>query len=207
MAHLADRRKIVVPTALAAAAVLIALAVAAWPRSAAHAHAGGDPGGRLMAQIAPVVRVVPGFEHGHIRWIVFPCDSCQFPVTYAIKVEPRWDSCDGMAGTFGWDPVVIQVGFRWTGSSHALVDLLNERLGARGWARGAAPPWGTMRTPSGSARMDTPRRRSSRSALPFLRRIINGWPSLRRSHKANWSKAADAHGERIQFMRLLAAAS
>jgi hypothetical protein len=30
---------------------------------------------------------------------------------------------------------------------------------------------------------------------------------LRPSHKANWSKAADAHGERIQFMRLLAAAS
>ena len=142
MARLAHRRKIVVPIVLALAAVLIALAVAAWPRSAAHAHAGGDPGGRLLAKIAPVVRVVPGFEHGHIRWIAFPCDSCQFPVTYAIKVEPRWDSCDGMAGTFGWDPAVIQVGFRWTGSSHALVDLLNERLGARGWAKGAAPSWG-----------------------------------------------------------------
>src|SRR5262249_56336126 len=142
MAHLANRRKIVVPAALALAAVLIAWAVAAWSRSAAHAHAGGDPGGRLMAKIAPVVTVVPGFAHGHIRWIAFPCDSCQFPVTYAIKVEPRWDSCDGMAGTFGWDPVVIQVGFRWTGSRHALVDLLEERLGARGWARGAAPSWG-----------------------------------------------------------------
>jgi len=141
MAHLANRRKIAVPVALALA-VLIALAVGVWSRSAAHAHAGGDPGGRLMAKIAPVVRVVPGFEHGHIRWIAFPCDSCQFPVTYAIKVEPRWDSCDGMAGTFGWDPVAIQVGFRWTGSSHALVDLLNERLGARGWAKGPAQPWG-----------------------------------------------------------------
>jgi len=142
MAHLANRRKIVVPIALALAAVLIALAVATWSRSAAHAHTGGDPGGRLMAKIAPVVRVVPGFEHGHIPWIAFPCDSCQFPVTYAIKVEPRWDSCDGMAGTFGWDPVVIQVGFRWTGSSHALVDLLDERLGAQGWAKGPAPSWG-----------------------------------------------------------------
>ena len=142
MAHLANRRKIVVPTVLALAAVLIALAVAAWLRSDAHAHAGGDPGGRLMAKIAPEVRVVPGLERGHIPWIAFPCDSCQFPVAYATKVEPRWDSCDGMAGTFGWDPVVIQVGFRWTGSSHALVDLLNEHLDARGWARGAAPSWG-----------------------------------------------------------------
>src|SRR5262249_29683247 len=142
MAHLANRRKIVVPAALALAAVLIAWAVAAWSRSAAHAHAGGDPGGRLMAKIAPVVRVVPGFGHGHIPWIAFPCDSCQFPVTYAIKVEPRWDSCDGMAGTFGWDPVVLQVGFRWTGSSHALAGIVNARLGARGWPRAAAGWWG-----------------------------------------------------------------
>jgi hypothetical protein len=37
---------------------------------------------------------------------------------------------------------VIQVGFRWTGSSHALVDLLKERLGARVWARGPALSWG-----------------------------------------------------------------
>jgi hypothetical protein len=46
-----------------------------------------------------------------------------------------------MAGTFGWDPVAIDVGFRWAGSSHALVGLLNERLGARGWAKGAPPSW------------------------------------------------------------------
>jgi hypothetical protein len=139
MAHPVSRRKIVVPIVLALAAALIALTIAAWQRS--EAHAGGDPGGRLIAKIAPVVRVVPGFERSRIPWIAFPCDSCQFPATYAVKIEPRWDSCDGMAGTFGWDPVIIQVGFRWTGSSQALVNLLNERLGARGWARGAVPSW------------------------------------------------------------------
>jgi hypothetical protein len=138
--YLANRRKVIMSIVLALAAVVIALAVAAWVRS--DTHAGGDPGGQLMAKIATVVRVVPGFEHGHIPWIAFPCDSCRFPVRYAIKVEPRWDSCDGMAGTFGWDPVVIQVGFRWTGSSQALVNLLNERMGAQGWTRGAAPSWG-----------------------------------------------------------------
>jgi hypothetical protein len=56
MAHLANRRKILVPIGLALA-VLIAVAVAAWLRS--DAHAGGDPGGRLMAKIAPAVRLVP----------------------------------------------------------------------------------------------------------------------------------------------------
>jgi hypothetical protein len=139
MAHLVSRPKIVVPIALALAAALIALAVAAW--ASTRAHAGGDPGGRLMAKIAPVVRVVPGLEHGRIPWIAFPCDACQFPATYAIKIEPRWDSCDGMAGTFGWDPVVVQVGFQWAGSSQALMDLLDERLTARGWVRGAEPSW------------------------------------------------------------------
>lgn len=144
MAYLASRRKIVVPIVLALA-VLTALAVAAWSRS--HTHAGGDPGGRLMAKIAPMVRVVPGFEHGPIPWIAFPCDSCRFPATYAIQVEPRWDSCDGMAGTFGWDPAVIQVGFQWAGSRHALVDLLGERLDARGWTRGTDPSWSGEDTP------------------------------------------------------------
>jgi len=139
MAHLATRYKIIVPSVLTVAAVLIALPFAAWVRNVAHA--GAAPRGGLTAQMAPVVRVVPGFEHGHIPWIASPCDSCRVPVTYALQAEPHWDSCDGMAGTFGWDPAVIQVGFRWTGSSHALVGLLNDRLGARGWARGAAPSW------------------------------------------------------------------
>lgn len=166
MAYLASRRKIVVPIVLALAAVLIALAVAASIRS--YTHAGGDPGGRLMAKIAPVVRVVPGFEHGPIPWIAFPCDSCRFPATYAIKVEPRWDSCDGMTGTFGWDPVAINVGFRWAGSSHALVGLLSERLGARGWARGTPPSWSGDDTPIAwiSPRGHTPAEELELSSLP-----------------------------------------
>lgn len=57
-----------------------------------------------MAKIAPVVRVVRGLEHGRIPWIASPCGACQVPAAYAIKIEPRWDSCDGMAGTSGWDP-------------------------------------------------------------------------------------------------------
>jgi hypothetical protein len=66
MAQLASRRKIVVPIVLTLAAALIAVAVAAW--TSGPPHPGGDPGGRLMAEITPVARVVPGFEH-RIPWI------------------------------------------------------------------------------------------------------------------------------------------
>ena len=93
-----------------------------------------------MARLAPVTKAIPGFK-GHVPWIAFPCDSCGFPATYAVKIEPRVDSCDGVAGTFGWDPAVIQVGFLWAGTTQALVDLLGQRLDAGGWTRGNAPAW------------------------------------------------------------------
>ena len=138
MAHLVSRPKIAVPAALVLAA-LMALAAATWAGS--PARAGGDPGGRLMAKIAPAVRAVPGLEHGRIPWIASSCGACRFPAAYALKIEPRWDSCDGRAGTAGWDPVIIQAGFRWAGGSRALAGLLDERLTARGRARGAGPSW------------------------------------------------------------------
>lgn len=62
---------------------------------------GGDPGGRLMAKLVPVVRVVPGLRTGPVPWVSSPCDNCKFPVTYAMKIGPLWDSCDGTKGTFG----------------------------------------------------------------------------------------------------------
>jgi hypothetical protein len=139
MAHLVSRRKLVAAVVVTAAAALAAVAIAAFRPSA---HPGGDPGGRLMAKITLLVRVVPGFERGRIPWGASSCLECQSPAPYARKTEPRWDSCDGLAGTFGWNSVAIQVGFRWTGSRRGLVDLLNARLGALGWAKsGAVPRW------------------------------------------------------------------
>lgn len=158
----------------AATRVVIALAVIVlgagafvWLRATprAGAHKGGDPGGRLMARLAPLVKVVPGFEDGRVRWISPPCDSCRFPAMYAMKVEPRWDSCDGRPGTFGWDPVVIQVGFRWAGTTRALVRLLGGRLAARGWAAGAPRPGVTGALTPGSSREPVRPRRRSLSSL------------------------------------------
>lgn len=124
--------------------ILIAGSAAVW---LPDRHQGGDPGGRLMSRLIPVVRVVPGFETGRVPWISFPCDSCEWPVRYAIRIEPRWDSCDGTKGTFGWDPAVIQVGFQWARSDQALVKLLNSRLVARGWVIGPTPSWGDGGSP------------------------------------------------------------
>jgi hypothetical protein len=110
-------------------------------------HPGGDPNGRLIAELAPTVRVVPSFEVGTVPWISFPCDACKFPKKYAIKIEPAWDGCDGRAGTFGWDPAIIQIGFVWIGASEALDTTLNFRLSSEGWARGASPSWSEDQSP------------------------------------------------------------
>jgi hypothetical protein len=84
MAHLVSRPKVAVPVALVLAA-LIALAAATW--ASTPAHAGGDPGGRLMAKIAPAVRAVPGLEHGRI-----PLDRVslrRLPVPGCLRPQDR----------------------------------------------------------------------------------------------------------------------
>jgi hypothetical protein len=108
-----------IATSIVVALAVIVLGTGAVVWASATGHQGGDPSGRLMAKLTPLVRVVPGFETGPVPWSSFPCDSCQFP-------ERRWD------------PVVIQVGLRWRGTTQALASALNSRLGARGWAAGAA---------------------------------------------------------------------
>ena len=53
---------------------------------------GGDPGGRILGELKPAALAVP--DDAKIR--------------YRHDVEPKWDSCDGRQGTFGWDDVVLQ---------------------------------------------------------------------------------------------------
>jgi hypothetical protein len=100
-----------------------------------------------MARLVPLARVVPGFGSGLIPWFK-PKPNGNFPDVYAMKIEPAWDSCDGTAGTFGWDPVIIQVGFKWTGSLASLTDYLNRGLVRRDLTRGASPWWGPAGDPA-----------------------------------------------------------
>jgi hypothetical protein len=96
-----------------------------------------------MATLAPLVKDLPGFERGRINWISFPCDACAFPSRYALKVEPAWDACDGRAGTWGWDPVRLQLGLPWSGTPKQLLTLLRVRFRLMGWVHSPLPPtWG-----------------------------------------------------------------
>lgn len=125
--YLVNRHSIV--AAFIVCAVLVALAAVVWARI--FYHPGGDPGGRLLAKLTPLVRVIPGFERGRIPWISPPCDACHMPVHTAVKFEPTWCNHEDK----GWTPVTIQVEFRWTGSRQALANLLNGRLSTRGWVK------------------------------------------------------------------------
>ena len=78
---------------------------------------GGDPGGRILSQLRPTSLAVPQTA----------------TIGYAHYVETRMDSCDGMAGTQGWDDVVVQIYFQWNGSSSSLLSYANGRLSQLGW--------------------------------------------------------------------------
>lgn len=81
----------------------------------------GDPGGRVLAQLTPVISALPENAASSYVW----------------KMEPHQDSCDGMAGTFGWSEVVVQSGFQWKGTSQDLAHSLSQRLFRLGWRTGA----------------------------------------------------------------------
>jgi hypothetical protein len=126
--------------ALVAVACSMAGAMAVSSCGSTMSHPGGDPGARLMADLAPTASVVPGFEQ-KVPWISPPCDSCRWPDTYALKIEPHWDSCYGIASTAGWDPAIIQIGLKGTVPSRDLVAAIGSRLSAKGWYVGASPSW------------------------------------------------------------------
>jgi hypothetical protein len=151
-------------------AALLSVPVVILPAACATRthHPGGDPNGRLIAELAPTVRVVPSFEVGKVPWISFPCDSCKFPRKYAIKIEPRWDSMDGIASTAGWDPAIIQVGFVWTSGSQALNTTLDSRLTSKGWVRGASPSWSEDQTSYGTWDFPTQKTASETFSLESL---------------------------------------
>lgn len=103
--------------------------------SSGSSSGSGDPGGRIMKTLEPFVRVFPGFDH-QVPWSTRPTNG-----TYAWRIEPGRDSCDGEAGTYGWDPVVIQVQFQWTGSSEFLTKMVGTRLGALGFEAETTQPY------------------------------------------------------------------
>ncbi len=54
-------------------------------------------------------------------------------IAYRQDIEPRWDSCDGQSGTFGWDDVVVLVHFTTTLSPEAMKAHADAALHPLGW--------------------------------------------------------------------------
>jgi hypothetical protein len=95
--------------------VLVAGGVAFWITRSGPS--GGDPGGRILSQLKPTSLAVP----------------LTAVTGYANYVEPRMDSCDGRPGTQGWDDVVVQIYFQWSGDSSSLLSYAKDRLSKLGW--------------------------------------------------------------------------
>jgi hypothetical protein len=107
---------------IAVGAVVLVAALAAGIGWGLISSASGDPGGKVLAQLVPVVSAIPSGTS----------------MTYLWKLEPTQDSCDGIAGTQGWSQVVVQTAFRWRKSPQALFVVINERLLRIDWGHGAS---------------------------------------------------------------------
>jgi hypothetical protein len=57
-------------------------------------------------------------------------------IAYRHNIEPLWDSCDGQAGTFGWNDVVVQVHFRSSTKPREMFADAARVLARQGWKLG-----------------------------------------------------------------------
>jgi hypothetical protein len=104
-----------VVAAIGAVVLLVVGGVAFWISQSGPS--GGDPGGRILSQLKPTSLAVPPTA----------------VIGYTHYVEPQMDSCDGRPGTQGWDDVVVQIYFQWSGSSSSLLSYAKGRLSNLGW--------------------------------------------------------------------------
>lgn len=92
-------------------------ALAYWAYWRQHSRGNPDPGGRTLRVLAHVSAAVPPGAR----------------VLYRHDVEPRWDSCDGIASTAGWDDVVVQIHFSSGLAPESLLAEAQDRLAPLGW--------------------------------------------------------------------------
>lgn len=102
--------------ALLGVGLLIAATCVVWLLSS-HPRSGGDPGGRILRELRTISNAVP------------PDATAAF----SNYDEPMWDSCDGRVGTGGWDNVVAQINFTWSGSPARLIGEVRTVLERSGW--------------------------------------------------------------------------
>jgi hypothetical protein len=76
-----------------------------------------DPGGQLMAAIRPVLAAIPNGTH----------------VISREEVKPRWDSCDGVKSTYGWNDVTVDAEFTANDPPEPTVAAIDQTLRRLGW--------------------------------------------------------------------------
>jgi hypothetical protein len=76
-----------------------------------------DPGHERLTELAPVMSVIPPGVRPTLRQ----------------KHEPTWDSCMGLAGTFGWDPVDVDISWRYTGHPALVRAHVKSTMASLGW--------------------------------------------------------------------------
>jgi hypothetical protein len=93
-------------------------------------HAGGDPGGRVLAALAPAAAAIPA---GAL-------------VLSRRESEPSWVTCG--AGRSGWSDVGVSVQFSVALPAGQLASSVGDRLAAGGWQSGGGAAW-TRALPGG----------------------------------------------------------
>jgi hypothetical protein len=126
------RFALIIAAAVGVTILIAASANAYTSQTGGHivSHSAGDPGDRVMSQLSPLAAVIPGYGTSRLPLL----ESIPWPFkNFMVEIEPAWDSCDGRAGTYGWDPVTVEAGFSWNGTRESLFALLDRRLLRIGW--------------------------------------------------------------------------
>ena len=92
-------------------------ALTTWFVRASTAGSASDPGGRILSTLRETEQALPHDAR----------------VLYRYELEPKWDSCDGRPGTFGWDNIVVQIHFESQSSSDAVVQGADQAFRRLGW--------------------------------------------------------------------------
>ena len=97
--------------------VIGVLALTLWFVGNAIAGPIADPGGRILNALRSTKQALPNDAH----------------VLYRYDLEPKWDSCDGRSGTFGWDNVMVQIHFESASSTDTVVHGASQAFHTLGW--------------------------------------------------------------------------
>jgi hypothetical protein len=76
-----------------------------------------DPGGKILHQLEVASQALPNDAQ----------------ISFRSDGEPKWDSCDGRPGTFGWTDVTVRISFRSRSANALVIAHADKSLHQMGW--------------------------------------------------------------------------